>query len=81
MCFSISSSLGLYTDFFNGTLENLSNIGSIWAQFKHYLWGIWPLRMLDRKWRDLSPYFFSRIFLYLFSRTFPPYFFLVICFP
>jgi hypothetical protein len=56
-------------------------VSSIWGRTKSYWWRIWPMRMLDRKWRhrkshDLFPYFFSRIFPYffpvLFFRTFFP---------
>ena len=55
---------------------------SIWARTKSHLrriQRIWPLRMLDRKWRDrkwrdFSPYFFSRTSPPYFSRTFFPYY-------
>ena len=58
-------------------------VSSIWGRTKSYWWRIWPLRMLDRKWRhrkshDLFPYFFpvvSRTFsCTFFSYFFSPYF-------
>ena len=65
-------------------------MSSICVVANYYLWRIQrigPLRMLDQKSRDFSPYFFSRTFFpvlfsriisnYLFSRIFFPYFFFV----
>jgi hypothetical protein len=68
---------------------------SIWARTKSHLrriQRIWPLRMLDRKWRDrksrdFSPYFFPFFIVFFpyffpvfFVPYFPPYFFSPILF-